>query len=58
METYIPMEDVLVMIKYSKHITPEERIKYEEKIKWIYSSDLAKEKLKKPIIKNQKRKKL
>lgn len=57
-ETYIPMEDVLIRVKYHPDITKEEKAQFEEIVKGIYMTDKGREKMNKPIIKNQQRKKL
>jgi len=54
-ETYIPMEDVLIRVKYHPDITKEEKAQFEEIVKGIYMSDKRKKKVFKPITKNQQR---
>jgi hypothetical protein len=54
-ETYIPMEDVLIRVKYHPDITKEEKAKFEEIVKGIYMTDKRKKKVFKPITKNQQR---
>lgn len=57
METFIPMEDVLIRVKYHPDISKEEKAKFEEIVKGIYMTDKRRDKMNKPIIKNQQRKK-
>jgi DnaJ-class molecular chaperone len=54
-ETYIPMEDVLIKVKYHPDITKEEKAQFEEIVKGIYMTDKRKKKVFKPITKNQER---
>jgi len=54
-ENYIPMEDVLIRVKYHPDITKEEKLQFEEIVKGLYMTDKIKEKVFKPIIKNQQR---
>ena len=54
-ETYIPMEDVLIRVKYHPDITKEEKAQFEEQVKGIYMSDKRKKKVFKTITKNQQR---
>jgi len=54
-ETYIPMEDVLIRVKYHLDITKEEKAQFEEQVKGIYMTDKRKKKVFKPITKNQER---
>ena len=54
-ETYIPMEDVLIRVKYHPDITKEEKAKFEEIVKGLYMTDKRKKKVFKPITKNQER---
>jgi len=54
-ETYIPMEDVLIRVKYHPDITKEEKAQFEEQVKGIYMSDKRNKKVFKPITKNQQR---
>ena len=54
-ETYIPMEDVLIRVKYHPDITKEEKAQFEEIVKGIYMSDKRKKKVFKSITKNQQR---
>jgi hypothetical protein len=54
-ETYIPMEDVLIKVKYHPDITKEEKAQFEEIVKGLYMTDKRKEKVFKPITKNQER---
>ena len=56
-ETYIPMEDVLIRVKYHPDITKEQKAEFEEIVKCLYMSDKRKKKVFKPIIKNQERNK-
>ena len=56
-ENYIPMEDVLIRIKYHPDITKEEKEQFKESIKGIYMTDKGREKIRKPVIKNQQRNK-
>ncbi len=56
-ENYIPMEDVLIRIKYHPDISKEEKEKFKESIKGIYMTEKGKEKINKPVIKNQQRNK-
>jgi hypothetical protein len=56
-ENYIPMEDVLIRIKYHPDITKEEKAQFEEQVKGIYMTDKRRDKMNKPVIKNQQRKK-
>lgn len=56
-ENYIPMEDVLIRIKYHPDITKQEKEQFKEAIKGIYMTEKGKEKTFKPIIKNQERNK-
>ena len=54
-ETYIPMEDVLIRVKYHPDITKEEKAQFEEVVKGLYMTDKRKEKVFKPITKNQQK---
>jgi len=54
-ETYIPMEDVLIRVKYHPDITKEEKAQFEEQVKGIYMTEKRKKKVFKPITKNQQR---
>ena len=54
-ETYIPIEDVLIRVKYHPDITKEEKAQFEEIVKGIYMTDKRKKKVFKPITKNQER---
>jgi hypothetical protein len=54
-ETYIPMEDVLIRVKYHPDITKEEKAEFEEIVKGLYMTDKRKKKVFKPITKNQQR---
>jgi len=54
-ETYIPMEDVLIRVKYHPDITKQEKAQFEEIVKGIYMTEKRKKKVFKPITKNQKR---
>jgi hypothetical protein len=54
-ETYIPMEDVLIRVKYHPDITKEEKAQFEEIVKGLYMTDKRKKKVFKPITKNQQR---
>jgi DnaJ-class molecular chaperone len=54
-ETYIPMEDVLIRVKYHPDITKEEKAQFEEIVKGIYMTDKRKKKVFKPITKNQEK---
>jgi hypothetical protein len=54
-ETYIPMQDVLIRVKYHPDITKEEKAQFEEIVKGIYMTDKRKKKVFKPITKNQQR---
>jgi len=54
-ETYIPMEDVLIRVKYHPDITKEEKAQFEEMVKGIYMTDKRRDKMNKPVIKNQQR---
>ena len=54
-ETYIPMEDVLIRVKYHPDITKEEKAEFEEIVKGLYMTDKKKKKVFKLITKNQKR---
>ena len=54
-ETYIPMEDVLIRVKYHPDITKEEKAEFEEIVKGLYMTDKRKKKEFKPITKNQER---
>ena len=56
-ETYIPMEDVLIRVKYHPDITKEEKAQFEEIVKGLYMKDKGREKIRKPVIKNQQRNK-
>jgi hypothetical protein len=56
-ENYIPMEDAIIRIKYHPDITKKEKAQYEEIIKGIYMTDKRRDKMNKPVIKNQQRKK-
>ena len=56
-ETYIPMEDVLIRVKYHPDITKEEKAEFEEIVKGLYMTDKRKKKVFKPITKNQERNK-
>jgi hypothetical protein len=47
-ENYIPMEDVLIRIKYHPDISKEEKEKFKESIKGIYMTEKGKEKINKP----------
>lgn len=47
-ENYIPMEDVLVRIKYHPDITKEEKEQFKESIKGIYITERGKVKINKP----------
>lgn len=55
METFIPMEDVIIRVKYHRDITKKEKAEFEEQVKGIYMSDKRKKKVFKPITKNQQR---
>ena len=55
METFIPMEDVLIRVKYHPDITKEEKAQFEEIVNGIYMTDKRKKKVFKPITKNQQR---
>ena len=48
METFIPMEDVLIRIKYHPDISKQEKEQFKESIKGIYMTDKGKEKMNKP----------
>jgi hypothetical protein len=54
-ENYIPMEDVLIRVKYHPDITKEEKAQFEEIVKGLYMTDKGREKIRKPVIKNQQR---
>ena len=56
-ENYIPMEDVLIRVKYHPDITKEEKAEFEEIVKGLYMTDKRKKKVFKPITKNQQRNK-
>ena len=47
-ENYIPMEDVLIRIKYHPDISKEEKEQFKESIKGIYMTEKGKEKINKP----------
>ena len=47
-ENYIPMEDVLIRIKYHPDISKEEKEKFKESIKGIYMTEKGREKINKP----------
>jgi hypothetical protein len=47
-ENYIPMEDVLIRIKYHPDITKEEKEQFKESIKGIYMTEKGKVKMNKP----------
>ena len=48
METFIPMEDVLIRIKYHPDISKAEKEQFKEAIKGIYMTDKGKVKMNKP----------
>ena len=54
-ETFIPMEDVLYRIKTHPDLVPKERDKFKHITDLLYMTDKRKDKIFKPIIKNQKR---
>ena len=56
-ENYIPMEDVLIRVKYHPDITKEEKAQFEEIVKGLYMTDKRREKIRKPVIKSQQRNK-
>ena len=56
-ENYIPMEDVLIRVKYHPDITKEEKAQFEEIVKGLYMTDKGRKKIRKPVIKNQQRNK-
>ena len=47
-ENYIPMEDVLIRIKYHPDITKQEKEQFKESIKGIYMTEKGKVKINKP----------
>ena len=47
-ENYIPMEDVLIRIKYHPDISKAEKEQFKEAIKGIYMTEKGKEKMNKP----------
>ena len=47
-ENYIPMEDVLIRIKYHPDITKQEKEQFKESIKGIYMTEKGKVKMNKP----------
>ena len=47
-ENYIPIEDVLIRIKYHPDITKQEKEQFKEAIKGIYMTEKGKEKMNKP----------
>ena len=47
-ENYIPMEDVLIRIKYHPDISKAEKEQFKEAIKGIYMTDKGKVKMNKP----------
>ena len=55
METFIPMEDVLIRVKYHPDITKEEKAQFEEIVKGLYMTDKRKKKVFKPVTKTQQR---
>lgn len=54
-ETFIPMQDVLYRIKTNPDLVPTERDKFKHITDLLYMTDKRKDKIFKPIIKNQKR---
>lgn len=54
-ETFIPMEDVLYRIKTHPDLVPTERNKFKHITDLLYMTDKRKDKIFRPIIKNQKR---
>jgi hypothetical protein len=48
METFIPMQDVLIKIKYHPDISIQEKIQFKESIKGIYMTEKGKVKMNKP----------
>jgi hypothetical protein len=56
-ENYIPMEDVLISIKYHPDITKQEKEQFKEAIKGIYMTEKGMGKTFKQVIKNQERNK-
>ena len=47
-ENYIPMEDVLIRIKYDPDISKQEKEQFKESIKGIYMTEKGKVKMNKP----------
>ena len=54
-ETFIPMQDVLYRIKTHPDLVPTERDKFKHITDLLYMTDKRKDKIFRPIIKNQKR---
>ena len=52
-ETFIPMEDVLIRIKYHPDITKQEKEQFKEAIKGIYMTDKGKVKIELGIAKHK-----
>jgi hypothetical protein len=57
METFIPAEDVLAIIKYHPDITLKEKEKFKEQLKGLYMTDKRKEQTFKETLTNQQRNK-
>ena len=54
-ETYIPIQDVLVKIKYHPDISEQDRARFKADVSRIWMTDKTREKNKLPIKKNQDR---
>lgn len=54
-ETFIPMQDVLYRIKTHPDLVPTEKDKFKHITDLLYMTDKRKDKIFRPIIKNQKR---